>query len=160
MLLALEPPALVAQRLGAAGVVVGAAVALDVLARAGLEQRRLVLAHAVVALALALPLGAVGAQRRLAGVVAAAAELLQQARSTRSARAVHESRSADGESTEQEEHLQLVTLALRVAQLALVLVKAVEALLGGAARAPLRADVAAEVVEVALAARVALAGAP
>ena len=56
--------------------------------------------------------------------------------------------------------LQLVALALGVAQLALVLVKAVEALLGGAARAPLRADVAAEVVEVALAARVVLATAP
>ena len=56
--------------------------------------------------------------------------------------------------------LQLVALALGVAQLALVLVKAVEALLLGAARAPLRADVAAEVVEVALAARVVLATVP
>ena len=61
-LLPFEAPALVAQDLGAAGVVVSAAVPLEGLALAGAEEGGLVLTDAAVAGLFMLAVGAVGAE--------------------------------------------------------------------------------------------------
>jgi hypothetical protein len=76
-LLAFEAPALMAQHLRAARVVVRTAVAVERILGAGFEEGALVPLDAVAALLVLLAVRAVGAEGRLALVVTAVTELLQ-----------------------------------------------------------------------------------